>query len=317
MADIFDELLGPNGAPPQELIAALRRQRGLGQVGALSGDQNIRQLGSAEYDDAMKQATGVRDRRDRSQAREDQLAFQKWQQEQANASRADDRKYRYDALRQAAALARAQSQNALDVARIREGGDAQAAGAAAQKNRNQQLNKLEAALRTSGLGNVWSAIQGAKGVVDEYTERDPQGNVTGYKGVPGVGGLANARTLGMGTLATTLGNLGGAGKAKENQAKIAALQNLVLQARSGAAVTDPELQRMLTETGLTMFSSDEDFLRAFPELVKKSEQAVRNTMAGYDPDIVEEFLKRGGLPGYSSGKMGGRDNEIERILGGD
>lgn len=312
MADIFDELLG-SGAPAPELVAALRRQRSLGQVGALSGDKNIARLGGVQFDDSMRQATDLRDRRDRDAARKEQQAFAMQQQEMAGADRKAQRDYQYAALRQAGELARAQNQNALDIASLREGGDTKSAQAAQSKQRDQQLNKLEAALRTSGIGNAWAAVSGAKSVVDEYTDKDASGNVVGYRGVPGVGGLANNRTWGIGA-ATQLGS---GPKGKENQAKIAALQNLVLQARSGAAVTDPELQRMLTETGLTAFSSDEDFLRAFPALMQKVEESVRNTMAGYDPEVADEFLRRGGLPGFSAGKSaGGRDAEIEALLGG-
>ncbi len=103
MADIFDELVG-EGAPAPELIAALRRQRNLGRVGALSGDRHVARLGGAEYDDAMKQAAGIRDTRERGQARADQQAFQKWQQQQAIASRNEDRAFKREALAQARAL---------------------------------------------------------------------------------------------------------------------------------------------------------------------------------------------------------------------
>lgn len=313
MADIFDELIG-EGAPAPELVAALRRQKRMGQIGALSGDKNIARLGGVEYDDAMRSATGIRDQRERAKAREDQQAFAKWQQQEANAQREEARRYQYAALKQARDLAQAQMQNQRDLVGLRNSG----AGSAAAKARAGQMAKLESALRTSGIGNVWSAVEGARDVVDRYTDKDKAGNVTGYRGVPGVGGLANVRNLGIGTAANF-----GDSEGKQNQAKIAALQNLVLQARSGAAVTDPELQRMLAETGLTMFSSDEDFLRAFPELIKKAEQATQNVLAGYDPDVVQEYLQRGGLKGFKFGKGAGGDAaptdpdaEIEALLSG-
>ncbi len=311
MADIFDELVG-SGAPPQELVAALRRQRALGQVGALSGDKNISRLGGSMYDDSMKSAVDLRDRRDRETSRAENQAFQRWQQNQADLNRKEQRDYQYTALKQARELADAQMRNARDIAGLRAADAGSRAGAQAQKTRDQQLNKFEAALRTSGIGNVWSALQGAREVVDKYTDKDKQGNVVGYRGVPGVGGLANVRTMGLGTAAQI-----GDSEGKDNQAKIAALQNLVLQARSGAAVTDPELQRMLAETGLTMFSSDEDFLRAFPRLAAAAEQSVRNTAAGYDPEIVDEFVRRGGLPGFKTGRAPNKDAELESLLYGD
>ena len=119
MADIFDELLGPAGAPPQELIAALRRQRGLGQIGALSGDKNIARLGGSVYDDSLKQAEGVRDRRDASAARKAQQDFAMQQQQMASADRKAQRDYQYAALRQAGEIARANQANARDIAGLR------------------------------------------------------------------------------------------------------------------------------------------------------------------------------------------------------
>ncbi len=311
MADIFDELLG-SGAPAPELIAALRRQKTLGTVGALSGDKSIARMGGAQMEDSVRQATDLRDRRDRTNARGEEMAYRNAQAQALEADRKADRDYRDRALKQARELAEAQNRNALEIAGLREMRDNSKASEAAKRAQSQQLNKLEAALRTSGIGNVWGAVSGAKSVVDEYTDKDAKGNVVGYKGVPGVGGLANQRTWGIGALT----QLGSGPKGKENQAKIAALQNLVLQARSGAAVTDPELQRMLTETGLTQWSSDEDFLRAFPALMQKAEESVRNTLAGYEPEVVDEFLRRGGLPGFNAGSAKDPDQEILDILNG-
>lgn len=118
MADVLDELLG-SGAPPEELIAQLRRQRTVGQLGALSGDQRIAGLGSSVAKDTVAQATDLRDRRDRSQAREDQQAFARWQQEQAMAGRAADLDFRKQSLAQARALAEAQMANARDIAGLK------------------------------------------------------------------------------------------------------------------------------------------------------------------------------------------------------
>ncbi len=120
MADIFDELLGPNGAPPQELIAALRRQRALGQVGALSGDKNISRLGGSMHDDALKAATEVRDRRDRDAARKAQQEFAMQQQQMASDDRKAQREYQYAALKQAGEIAAANRANARDIAGLKQ-----------------------------------------------------------------------------------------------------------------------------------------------------------------------------------------------------
>src|SRR5689334_16534372 len=119
MADIFDELVG-TGAPPQELVAALRRQKALGQVGALSGDKNIARLGGTVYDDSMKSAADVRDRRDRDAARKAQQEFAMQQQQMASADRKAQRDYQYAALRQAGELARSNQANAREIAGLKQ-----------------------------------------------------------------------------------------------------------------------------------------------------------------------------------------------------
>lgn len=119
MADVFDELLGPAGANPQELIAQLRRQRALGQVGALSGDKRIAGLGGNVAQDSVAQATDIRDRKDKSRAREDQQEFARWQQEQAMAGRAADLDFRKQSLAQARALAEAQMANQREIAGLK------------------------------------------------------------------------------------------------------------------------------------------------------------------------------------------------------
>jgi hypothetical protein len=118
MADIFDELIG-GGAPPQELVSVLRRQRALGQIGALSGDKNIARMGGATYDDSMKQATDIRDRRDSSAARQAQQQLAMQQQEMASADRKSQRDYQYTALKQAGDIARQQMANARDIAGLK------------------------------------------------------------------------------------------------------------------------------------------------------------------------------------------------------
>lgn len=105
MADIFDELVGA-GVPPQALVEQLRRQKQLGTVAGLSLDKRIAQVGQGQVEDALSQAGGIRDRRDRDAAREDQRAFAKWQQEQSLAERQADRDFRAEEGRLNRALSR-------------------------------------------------------------------------------------------------------------------------------------------------------------------------------------------------------------------
>ena len=156
MADIFDELLGPNGAPPEQLIAALRRQRTLGQVGALSGDKSVARLGGGLYDDSVKQAQDLRDRRDREKARADQQAFAVQQQEMAGADRKSQREYQYAALKQAGEIARQGQRNAREIAGLRQAANG---GSPFQKQRERKLADESVDWDTKGKINAQVAVQ--------------------------------------------------------------------------------------------------------------------------------------------------------------
>lgn len=292
MADIFDELLGDDAVSAPQMIAALRKQNALGVLGSLSGDKSIASLGGGLSSNAMQSAEGIRDRRDVAQNRADQVALSRWQQLMASRDRhdklsLDERKLAQD--------------RELGLARIRAmGGVSQAAAAKEARDNRKRMDsgtrQLEAALRTGKGGQLWTAIGSARKLLDKYAIKDDKGNVTGYKTIPGVGGIANVRTQGIGTASTHLTGAGEEGRT--NQALLAPLMNLTLAARSGAAVTDPELNRMLAEVGLTSFSTDADFVKAFPRLANSAESYVGDTLAGYDPEVVEAFLARGGLKGW-------------------
>jgi hypothetical protein len=156
MADIFDELVG-NGAPPEELIAQLRKQRTLGQLGALSGDKRIAGLGGNVAQDSMNTAVDLRNRKDKSQAREDQQAFSRWQQEQAMQGRKDQLGLQRESLAQARAIAEAQMGNQREIARLRAS-TAQAAANPFDKARQQKIGTESADWDTSGKIQTQAAL---------------------------------------------------------------------------------------------------------------------------------------------------------------
>lgn len=180
MADIFDELLGPAGAPPDQLIAALRRSRNVGRVGALSGDKNIARLGGAEYDDSVKQAQDLRDRRDREAARAAQQDFAMQQQETASADRKAQRDYQYAALKQARDLAEKQLANAREIAGLRQ---AAAGGSPFQKQRERKLadesvawdtaGKVQASAARRDISDAVSALEQDKTIGDSWLSSLP------------------------------------------------------------------------------------------------------------------------------------------------
>lgn len=176
MADVFDELLGSAGANPQELIAQLRRQRTLGQVGALSGDKRIAALGGGVAQDSVAQAQDLRNRRDKTQAREDQQAFARWQQEQAMQGRADELAFRKQVLAQARALAEAQMANAREIAGLKN-----AAGGKNltpfEKRRQAEIGKESVDWDTSGKIQAQSALTDIQTAINKLST--PEGKKIG------------------------------------------------------------------------------------------------------------------------------------------
>jgi len=182
MADIFDELVG-NGAAPEDLIAQLRKQRALGQLGALSGDKRIAGLGAGVADESMATAQDLRNRKDKSQAREDQQAFAKWQQEQAALNRKDELGFRRESLAQARQLAEQQMANARSIAGLRNAANPSRNMTPFDKSRQQKLGTEAAEWDTSGkvqtqgaLNDISTAITELgknKGVGDSWAARVP------------------------------------------------------------------------------------------------------------------------------------------------
>ncbi len=175
MADVFDELVGA-GAPAQELVAQLRRQRVLGQIGALSGDKRIAALGGDTAQGAVSQATDLRDRRDRETARAQQQEFARWQQEQAAADRAESRKLQAQGLRQARELAMLQMGNQRDIAGLKAARAAQTQTTPFERARQQTIGKESAEWDTSGKVQTQAALADIDGAIAGLTANKNIGN---------------------------------------------------------------------------------------------------------------------------------------------
>lgn len=277
MADIFDELIG-GGTDPRTLAAALRRQNQLGQLGQLSGDRVLSPMGQGLQAGALESAS--------------QVPLAKYRTESLNVQREGMKARADDAAKDRAlqrSIAMMNNERALDVAALnalRTSGLSAAQKAVAERENRKEVERLSGKVNTTKLGQLQSALKLASGVL----KRHPEGNI------PGVGGLQNIRTMGIGTgLTGAMEALGFDKGGKQVQTDIAPLMNIILQARSGAAVTDPELNRMLVESGLTQFSTDDDFRRGVSNLMRMYNQELSNLTAGYDPAVVDLYRARGGL----------------------
>lgn len=157
MADVFDELVG-SGASPEDLVAQLRRQRMVGQIGSLSGDKRIAALGGSEAQTAMATAGDLRDRADKSKSREDSQAFAKWQQEQAMQGRKDQLGFQRESLAQARALAEQNMANQRGIAGLRNAARTNTNLSPFEKSRQQKIGTESAEWDTSGKVQTQSAL---------------------------------------------------------------------------------------------------------------------------------------------------------------
>lgn len=77
--------------------------------------------------------------------------------------------------------------------------------------------------------------------------------------------------------------------------KIATLQNMTLKDRSGAAVTNQELNRLLNELGTGVLSTDDQLRSGLTNVRRNLDAVKRNVIAGVDDATLNEYQSRGGL----------------------
>lgn len=83
--------------------------------------------------------------------------------------------------------------------------------------------------------------------------------------------------------------------ARTLQSRIAKVFNVELKDRSGAAVTDSELERLKTEFAAGKFNSEAEMLTALRDYKQAARAALANAEARYPPEAVKEFGERGGF----------------------
>jgi hypothetical protein len=113
---------------------------------------------------------------------------------------------------------------------------------------------------------------------------DIEADIARFKDIPGYGGI-------MGNLPTFLQSEEG----KALRQKIATLRNLTLKDRSGAAVTNQELTRLLEELGTGMFKTDADLKRGLSGVRRNLDAVKQNVVAGVDDATLSEYQQRGGV----------------------
>jgi hypothetical protein len=82
-------------------------------------------------------------------------------------------------------------------------------------------------------------------------------------------------------------------EAREFRGILQPIENILLKARSGAAVTESEYERLRKELlGEGAFANDADFRRAWSFLKDRMAAKEIEIEAGYDPEVVDEYRRR-------------------------
>lgn len=138
---------------------------------------------------------------------------------------------------------------------------------------DKAVTKFSDTLQKEGIPEIEAALAGAEGAVGRYKD----------KPIPGMGRVTGLLPAGV---LSEEGN--------DVRQSVAQIRNIVLQARSGAAVTDQELRRMVEELG-TGFQSDESLRRGLVKLRARFEKVKQNVAAGVSDDVKRTYEERGGI----------------------
>ena len=137
--------------------------------------------------------------------------------------------------------------------------------------------------------NIEAALSNVENLIAKYDAQAPGG-----KGdIPGVNSLEKWLAL----LKSAPHKLGGkAGKeAEEFIQAIAAVENMLLKKRSGAAVTESEYVRFLKELKGGFYATDDGMRNFINQLRAAVEWDKDNIMAGYSIESQNRYLKRAGI----------------------
>jgi len=275
MTPIYQQVMAANalrgrGNPQQQPVSAyppvqqLRNQSDIGLLGIMSGYKPLQQAGAFLSSDA---ANSIKAMEANKLASDRQHALEKyWENQHEIAKQKADETAKYH-------------EGMLDVQHERN----QAMMEQRQGVRDERnLAKLSAAVQKSGLEQIGSALAR---VYDELgIQGVTQDKATGKWNIPedikGLGGLEN-----YGWYTSLTSDQQGKGL----NSSIAGLKNYILKVRSGAAVTSPEMTRLLQEIPLAAFDSDESFLRALGKIRQGYVSGMSSVFAGA-PEVVDDYL---------------------------
>lgn len=99
-------------------------------------------------------------------------------------------------------------------------------------------------------------------------------------------------------------------KGKSARQAVQSLHNILLKARSGGAVTPQEAVRYAQELGIGANKTDEQLRQGIKNTIDFLGAKKKAVLSGYQPEILNEFAKRGGnvnIPSYGGTQGGGEE----------
>lgn len=139
---------------------------------------------------------------------------------------------------------------------------------------DKAVTKFSDTIQKEGIPELETAIAGAEGALGRYKKGE----------VPGVGRVAGAVPS---ALLSDEGN--------DVRQSIASVRNIVLNARSGAAVTDSELRRLVEELGTGLGQSEDALRRGLAKVRARLDVIKTNAAAGVSDDVLNTYRDRGGM----------------------
>jgi hypothetical protein len=145
---------------------------------------------------------------------------------------------------------------------------------------DKAVTKFSSDLQKEGVPEVEAALGAAEGIFSKYT--DPK---TGKAGnMPGIGRLTNV-----------LPDWAVSDEGKDVRSSLSAVSNIVLSARSGAAVTDQELRRLARELQMSLGGDAAGMQKAYGKFRDRFEMVKANLAAGVSDEVKKEYEDRGGV----------------------
>lgn len=139
---------------------------------------------------------------------------------------------------------------------------------------DKNVQRLSQNIEKAGAAEFSEALSIALGTLANYEGKD----------IPGYGRLEGA--LPNAVLSTD---------AQTTRANMQQAANILLKARSGAAVTNSEMERFLREVGSGAWMDEETLRRGWANVEKTFGARLNNIVSGFDKQTRDEYVARGGL----------------------